>query len=787
MGADAKRKTRRGKRGGEAKRQKNAGPQDPPAQPDSAPQPDSAQAAGYAAPPMDAADSVFYIDTAGGAGDSSVAEQEDKIAPASYGLVNPDLQKYLKSCEDMLDDPQFETPEDRDIFVSNVYTEIKNHELQLTTDHECSRILEKLFRASSEHQIRRFFAATREDTVRLAIHRFSSHTVQTLLLLSVVGLEREVRGETAGPAADAGGDESVRTEAPSFEQLVLGLAEALTPHWAMLMGNEYASHILRVLLLALSGKPVEDQANPRGSSIKSKRSAKYMEDRNGAPAGHRSLTVQRQVPASFGAAAGRLLDAANAAMSDMVARSFTSSPVGSPVLQLMLELDADRGVLEAPGSLLDKCLMGLVSSGAAASNPRRDAAIRMALEDVVGSHFLQKVAELASPELFQTLYDVHVGGDLKALALHPIANFVVQSMFANAKNGRQLTAMIAQAAPLVRDLLFGKRAGVVRALLASCSRLRTGYTEIMNALYAGLDASAPEQRRELVNLLAFLVTYAEFVRADYYQLPFNVQGALIIQAIVQLPGGGYEPVLESFLAQDAERRVSWCKDPSGSRIVEAILASGQIPQKAKRRVLHGYMGRLADIAADKYGSHVVDACWAAVDIDAREAIVRELVQSETRLQDSLFGRTVLRNCGAEQYKRRADEWRQRQRSAEKRRRMFKDIVDGDAPAATKNNGARRAPGTAKADEIDDLFGATQQMAALSGPSSKGGKATAPPRIDARGDKGLEAIMDAMSGAKRKKPKAKATAAAAATGDAPGAKKSKKAKDAARRERRAFAR
>ncbi|KAJ2798436.1 Nucleolar protein 9 [Coemansia helicoidea] len=689
MGADAKRKTRRGRRGGEGKRQKDAGAEVAAGEQHAANgrgEPAPAAADGYVAPPMETADSVFYFDTTG-QGSTSASEAAEKVSPASYGLVNPDLQKYLKSCEGMLDQPDFETAEDRDIFVRNVYGEMKNHELQLTTDHECSRILEKLFRISSEYQIQRFFSITREDTLRLAIHRFSSHTIQTLLLLSAVALEREARGETSSFSADAeddGGDgaASVRTELPSFEQLVLGVVEALTPHWPFLMSNEYASHILRVLLLVLSGRPIEDQANPK-SSIKSKRSTKYMEDRNGAPASHRSLAAQRTVPESFAAALDQLLSKASGAMSDVVARGFTNSPVGCPVLQLMLEFDAGRGRLEEPGSLLDKCLMGLISDGGKGENPRRDAVVKMALEDVVGSHFLQKVAEVASEALFQTLYDRYFSRNLRQLAQHPIANFVVQSMFEHAKNADQLKAMIAQTAPLVRNLLFGRRAGVVRALLVACSRLGACYGEIMDALYCGLGISAAEERKELINLLAFLMSYPEFAKADYYQLPFNIQGALIIQAIVQLPGSGHEPLLDSYFGQDAERLLSWCKDASGSRIIEAIISSPHVPKRTKNRVLQGYVGRFVDLAVDKYGSHVVDSCWAAAGIEFKEKIVGELVRGEARLQDSPFGRTVLRNCGAEQYKRRADEWRQRERNIEKRKRVFKDIVGSDAPAASR--------------------------------------------------------------------------------------------------------
>ncbi|KAJ2759936.1 Nucleolar protein 9, partial [Coemansia nantahalensis] len=233
-----------------------------------------------------------------------------------------------------------------------------------------------------------------------------------------------------------------------------------------------------------------------------------------------------------------------------------------------------------------------------------------------------------------------------------------------------------------------------------------------------------------------------------------------------------------YFGQDAERLLSWCKDASGSRIIEAIISSPHVPKRTKNRVLQGYVGRFVDLAVDKYGSHVVDSCWAAAGIEFKEKIVGELVRGEARLQDSPFGRTVLRNCGAEQYKRRADEWRQRERNIEKRKRVFKDIVGSDAPAASR----RPAKDAAKsADEIDVLFGATQQLAALG--------ATAPTKIETAGDKSLQAVADALAGTKRKKAKAKAEPEAVQAGatEQAKAKRSKKEKDAARKDRRAFAR
>ncbi|KAJ2521056.1 Nucleolar protein 9, partial [Coemansia sp. RSA 2049] len=687
MGVEGKRKTRRGKRGGESKRKENDVVDVTNEVDQSQQNADSdslhvtaqgVTADEYVPPPMDANASLFYHDTNGQ--DEEPQQTAERISPASYGLVNPDLQKYLKGCEGMLDNQAFESAEDREIFVNNVYSEIKGCELQLTTDHECSRILEKLFPISSNYQIRRFLSLMQEDIIKLVVHRFSSHTIQTLLLLSAIAVVSEMRGETSDGFAEVAandednGPQEIRTELPAFEELVLNIVNALSEQWSNMMANEYASHILRVLLLVLAGKPIEDQKNSK-SAIKSKRSAKYMEDKNGAPISHRLLSEKRAVPESFGHALENLLSSVGNSMSDYTARGSTNSVVGSPVLQLMLELQEASPDFEKPGSLLDKCLMGLISdSSANKTNPRRNAYIEMMVEDVVGSHFLQTVVRTASAQLFQIIYDQYFAGKIRTLAFHPISNFVVQSVFACAKNEQQLDHMVKEAGPIFGDLLFKNRPGVVRALIDSAVRLQLNPKNIIGAIYNGLDANTQEERNELINLLAFLIKYPDFVKADYNKLPFKIQGSLIIQSILQLSGDGQGPLLESVLSQDPTRMRSWCKDPSGSRIIEAILASMQVPTRTKRLMRERFSGHYADLALDKYGSHVVDAAWKTADIAFKESIVQELLQKETQLQDSRSGRIILRNCGIEYYKRRADQWRERERGLERKKHMFKDIL-----------------------------------------------------------------------------------------------------------------
>ncbi|KAJ2419460.1 Nucleolar protein 9 [Coemansia sp. RSA 2531] len=362
--------------------------------------------------------------------------------------------------------------------------------------------------------------------------------------------------------------------------------------------------------------------------------------------------------------------------------------------------------------------------------------------------------------------------------------------------------MIEGVAPMVGDLLFKNRPGVVRALVDSCVRLESGYLELINALYNGLGAKSATERGELINLLAFLITYAEFANSDYNRLQFKIQGSLIIQAILQFPSDGLEPMMDSYFSQDPEKIFSWCKDPSGSRIIEAILKSKQVPANSKRRVLEQHLGRYAELAMDRYGSHIVDACWETADIQFKEKILRELVKRETQLQDNQFGRFMLRNCRVEQYKRKSSEWRERERSLEKKKLMFKDFLGTAKPSGVavqpvagpktpQHTTFGSKPKASDVDEIDSLFQKSNVRVAANDQADKITKATSEKvaKVDKHdgkaADKSLEAVMDAISGAKRKKSKSK-DKSQDEDKDQSSAKKSKKAKEEERKKRRAFA-
>ncbi|RUO96747.1 armadillo-type protein, partial [Jimgerdemannia flammicorona] len=325
-------------------------------------------------------------------------------------------------------------------------------------------------------------------------------------------------------------------------------------------------------------------------------------------------------------------------------------------------------------------------------NPGRDAWIETLLRDTVGSHLLERILRCSSAPIFNTLYASYFRGRIQKLCAHPIANFVVQAMFVNARSEVQLAMMIEEAAEGFETFLKQGKPGVIRSIIDACVKVNACHKEAVKGLCAAVRCNAPAERKEFVNCVLRMWTYETWINASPEDRAspktHHTQGALILQSVLTLPEEYNAIVVNSFLAQPHDVTFPWTREPIASRVIDSILTSPHVNLKAKRKLLRNYMGHYHEFAMDKYGGHVVDRCWAVADIDMKEKIAAELLDHEHALSQSFYGRFILRNCKIDSFKRRRDEWIEHERGAQRKKEMFKDIL-GDVLVikGSKPNGA----------------------------------------------------------------------------------------------------
>ena len=74
-----------------------------------------------------------------------------------YGLLSEDEQEYFKRADSMLELNQFADPEERNLFLANVYKEASGKELKIANSQSCSRLMERLILLSTPDQLKRLF------------------------------------------------------------------------------------------------------------------------------------------------------------------------------------------------------------------------------------------------------------------------------------------------------------------------------------------------------------------------------------------------------------------------------------------------------------------------------------------------------------------------------------------------------------------------------------------------------------------------------------------------------
>ncbi|KAH6572523.1 hypothetical protein BASA50_005081 [Batrachochytrium salamandrivorans] len=612
--------------------------------------------------------------------------------------VDTDLRQYFENIERLLEEQEFETPEDMQLFVSNVYNEIQGRELIVSGDYATSRILEKLLRGSNDVQIRMFTTCLVGHAHRLFTHQFASHVFQTLFTIFANVVDREVKGETAStaivdPDEPLDEEEAAKIAAlPSMESLLLSLCAELHEVWSSLLLDPYGSHVVRTLLNVLSGQPLVDE-----QQLRSKKSNNYNKNHNNFSLA-RKPGLKLLVPQSFGVLLTSIVESLTVNLKDTDLYEMAKHPIANPVLQILLQIP-DSG---------DTLVSAFLRDGEFFSS---------LLEHQVGSHLAEKLISKASPKLFKKLYTEHIRPRFLILCNHHFANFVIQRVMDKMHTEVQFEDALDIIEPHISRMLFQNRTGIILKAVEAAIRFPRLQPRIMTALYKAFEVFEDDTKmKDLATLILHLSTYDRF--QQFVRLP-NVQGALMLQHICQYSPVAAKACLDSLLSVNSEDMQKWIADPISSRVLEALLSSTAASIKTKRRLIRMFFGRFVDLATDKYGSHFVDKCWAVASLDARRTIADELAERLPTLANNFHAKFILRNCKLDMFKQNRSEWVDQQRIELQRRDRLAEtaaaaaaavessdhaiVTETEVSAHSKDKKKIKVKKAKQTDEIDDLF------------------------------------------------------------------------------------
>ncbi|KAJ3019049.1 Nucleolar protein 9 [Thoreauomyces humboldtii] len=629
----------------------------------------------------------------------------------------PDEHHYFITMEKELDNKEFETEEDKAMFVAAMFRELDGKEASVAADPDCSRVLEKMLRASDDFRLRMFTHRLEGQFGQLFRHQFASHVCQTVMYLAADVVDRECKGTSViNPPEE---EKDVLATLPTMQQMILTICEQLEAEWSVLMTDAYASHLVRALLNVLSGEPITTEGDRR-----SKKSQRYNSEhkntwKENLPA---RRGVKRSIPAAFTTTLGAITKSVSSGLSTIDLRAYAIHPVANPVLQLLISYG------ETAESLVN-ALLSITDSDSCVLE--REIYIDGLIIHPVGSHLMEKVLAVARPNLFHQLYITYFRTRLLELCNHSVANFVVQHLIAHTRNGTQLEVLLDELYDSFESLLMRNRAGIIVKIVETCVKHQACQKEVIKAICTAFHATTTDQRRQIVNLILHLQTSETY----YAAAKPNLHGSLMLQHMLCFDEEHNKVIIDSFMSLTPNESTAWAFDPVSSRVIEAFLLAPAVSEKAKRKVIRGWLGKFGTLAADKFGSHLVDKSWAVADIGLKEKIAEDLLANLSVLSANHFGKFVVRNCKIESFKRRRDEWIEKEMGIDRKRDMFKEFLgpDGEQTGGESGQGGdgRRSKQKQEVDPLWTTHKFDEGMAAL---GFGGGRVAATPAEAAKLEK-----------------------------------------------------
>ncbi|KAI0018165.1 ARM repeat-containing protein [Xylariomycetidae sp. FL0641] len=581
-----------------------------------------------------------------------------------FGMLSDQEQEYFRSVDEQLDIDDFPSDEERQLYLASVFTEAQGKELKLACSQSCSRLMERLILMSNTRQKKKLFEQFAGHFLNLIQHRFASHCCETLFLESAPIVTRELGGERDDlPPED---DDQDQKTFPYMEELFLLTLDEMEGQLSYLMTDKFASHTLRVLLIILSGRPLEQSQTK--SLIHSKK-----KERISVPWTFNKTTESksdlRAVPNSFNLATKKIVADTVAGMNTTELRVMATHPTGNPVLQLLLELDialnAKAGDESGDMTLLWRLLPGAPASLQDATTPASDFVNSM-LYDAIGSRLLETLITNCPGKLFKALNKHVFSSRIQSLLRNDIASYPAIRVL-NRLSKEDLAAAVHKTLPEFGKLVTLSRFNVIKTLFERCQARQA--TAELEALMKALIEACGSNPKNLVPKLCLPQAETDETKGQdpliKNRSALVSHGCQLTTTLLSLPGLPSKSIQTSIssLSDEQVAKLALSSAPTSHVLVDALSTPSQnkIFHKALVASLRPHV---MDLAQSGHGSRVLNAIISvpsrsdgiSLPFHIKESIMTELGQHEPELRESFEGRRVWRSWKGDLWKNRRTDW-----------------------------------------------------------------------------------------------------------------------------------
>lgn len=447
----------------------------------------------------------------------------------------------------------------------------------------------------------------------------------------------------------------------SMENLFLHTIQEFEGNLGYLVTDRYASHVLRVLLVILSGLPLSRVSH--SSLLKSRKKEditiagiKKLQSAEDEPS-------QRVVPSSFTTAVDKMISGMVQGLDPNALRALATHPLGNPVLQLLVELES-----ASPAKEQDKknasILQGLLLDGQTGKDADTAEFVTGILFDPVGSHLLEAIVRYAPGKTFKSIYRRAIRDKMVPAATNEAASFVMIRVLE--RLGREdLEAAVGRILPQFPLLIERSGMAVIKSIIERYAARDLDLGPLAHAISdayggGGGGSSAAVLLQKMLCWDRDLPAMAdETADAALHHDPARWHGSTLAQAMLAQPGEMSALIYKGLLETPEETLVRMSNDPAASRVLQASLLLPTSTDAFRRRLVATLSKHVVALALSAVGSHVADSMWAGtrgLQQHYRDRIAHELSTREPELRASSGGRAVWRNWHMDLYQRRRREW-----------------------------------------------------------------------------------------------------------------------------------
>jgi len=624
-------------------------------------------------------------------GQDNAEPVQDEEAAASerpfYGMLEDEEQEYFRRADELLELNDFPSEEERGLFLANVYREADGKELKIACSQSCSRLMERLILLSSVEQKKKLFEKFAGNFQHLIQHRFASHCCETLFIQSAPVVTQELTADTKKKTEEEGeGEEKDVT----MESLFLQTLDELEGQMTFLLTDRFASHTLRVLMVILSGRPLEKA--PTTSMLQSKKKEKIVVGNMESAPTELSLN-KRAVPESFKFAVEKILSDTVATMDTSFIRILATHPTGNPTLQLLLELEFTNA--KSKKGTEKSIISALLPDDITTDGSDSSVFINGIIYDAIGSRLLETICAYAPGKLFKQIYNSTFKDRIAGLARNEISSYVVIRVLQRLSK-EDLEEAVEQITPQILGLVQRSRTVIIKTLIERCHARKA--TKSVEALTEAIASAYDSDPATLVLKMACINDIDALIKATTAPppseeaapeatsddskekpkkstpntlklTPQQTHGSLLAQALLSIPGPPTILLQTSLLAQSPSTLLALSLYTPTSHIIQASLLPTPTNATFRRKLINTLLfppsfpgpDPLLMLSLSPSGSHTLDSILKSTAssnslFTLTERIAQRLTTHEYDLRESWTGRIVWRNWMCDLFRRKRGEW-----------------------------------------------------------------------------------------------------------------------------------